>query len=543
MRLAIYGIVSVLMLLLASFIIYTQTDLLTFDEPKLSTQEILPSPTRTTDDVLDYISEAQLKSETGDIFDVKIINGTFLNNEKRNYYGDKLPDSLQVIWRHRLGSGTTRVNGEVTWSGAGWTGQPLMVEENGTKYLIQGAYDHHLKKITADSGKLVWQYKFDDVLKGTGTLWINPNAPTLEEKLIIMQGSRWGGVPSHVAAPSYRAVSYFTGKELWRMGSVSTRCYSRDVDASCLVIRDTAYIGLENGFFTVFNPAKAQATNKTTHYEPFIYKQSDTLYNPEDAAAHGGNLVTEASPTRLGNRIYIASGSGTVWGYNIQTQTMDWAYKIGSDMDGSPVATSDSCLLIAVEKQFIKGKGGVLKIDPRKSPEQATVWYFPTEDKRFADWLGGIIGSVSTNEATKQASEPSIAAFTAIDGFLYVININDTVANTRATLFDGVTKVATPRLLFKYATGAAISTPIIIGNRLLALTYNGLYLFEHNGDYQYKLLAHSDIRGEATPFVDNGRIYVASRDGYLYCLGNKPADQPTLTQDPSAQPRPAKKRK
>ena len=131
MRLAIYGIVSVLMLLLASFIIYTQTDLLTFDEPKLSTQEVLPSPTRTTDDVLDYISEAQLKSETGDIFDVKIINGTFLNNEKRNYYGDKLPDSLQVIWRHRLGSGKTRVNGEVTWSGAGWTGQPLMVEENG----------------------------------------------------------------------------------------------------------------------------------------------------------------------------------------------------------------------------------------------------------------------------------------------------------------------------------------------------------------------------------------------------------------------------
>lgn len=49
---------------------------------------------------------------------------------------------------------------------AGWTGQPLLIKENGEPYLIQGASNHH-KKIRAKTGKLIWQYKFDDVIKGT----------------------------------------------------------------------------------------------------------------------------------------------------------------------------------------------------------------------------------------------------------------------------------------------------------------------------------------------------------------------------------------
>ena len=57
--------------------------------------------------------------------------------------------------------------GERLWAGAGWTGQPLIYKEDDSLYLIQGAYDHHLKKINARNGELIWQYKFDDV-KGQG---------------------------------------------------------------------------------------------------------------------------------------------------------------------------------------------------------------------------------------------------------------------------------------------------------------------------------------------------------------------------------------
>ena len=64
----------------------------------------------------------------------------------------------------------------VNKSGAGWTGQPLLYKEDDSLYLIQGAYDHHLKKINARNGELIWQYKFDDVVKGTGTIWHNKKA-------------------------------------------------------------------------------------------------------------------------------------------------------------------------------------------------------------------------------------------------------------------------------------------------------------------------------------------------------------------------------
>ena len=50
----------------------------------------------------------------------------------------------------------------------------------------------------------------------------------------------------------------------------------------------------------------------------------------------------------------------------------------------------------------------------------------------------------------------------------------------------------------------------------------GIYLFEYNGAFEFSLLSHKEIGEiEATPLCIDGRLYVASRDGYLYCLGRK----------------------
>jgi len=101
---------------------------------------------------------------------------TFLGNWQRNFYGENPPEKLDVVWKHYLGKGETVISrniGTKEWAGAGWTGQPLLVKENNELFLIQGAYDHNLKKINAETGELVWQYKFDDVIKGTGTIWVN----------------------------------------------------------------------------------------------------------------------------------------------------------------------------------------------------------------------------------------------------------------------------------------------------------------------------------------------------------------------------------
>ncbi len=474
----------------------------------LTSKIILPTNTDTTINVT--------RSQKSTV----IINPTFLGNWQRNYYGDEAPDNLDIHWTCLLGTGETRVGANlVKWSGAGWTGQPLMIRKDDELFIIQGAYDHNLKKIRVSDGKVIAQYQYDDVIKGTASIWAKYDENNNLEDFYILQGSRKGlqyGLNAPLV-PSYREVAFSDMSVKWQLNSIKLRSYSRDVDASALILNDTAYIGLENGLFIVFDPDPTKAQMKDGLLQPLIY-DVDTLFYPQDANIHGGNLVTESSPSYLNGHIYVTAGSGHVFAYNLKTKSIDWVFDTGSDMDGSPVVTDDSCIIITIEKQYISGQGGVMKLNPSLPPDEAVVWYFPTKNKNFASWLGGVIGSASITDF--YFDNLHLAAFVGIDSTLYVIK-HDEIDNTK-TVFGPMKlhKYPTPKLVFKYQTGPSISTPIIVGNKLIAATYNGVYLFEFDNDLNFKLLAHQNLGSfEATPFVWNKKIYVAGRDGNLYCFG------------------------
>ncbi|MEO5645145.1 MAG: PQQ-binding-like beta-propeller repeat protein [Bacteroidia bacterium] len=454
---------------------------------------------------------------------IEIRVGTFLGNSSRNYYGDSMGNDLQLIWKSFLGKGKTIVSaskGVEEWFGAGWTGQPLVVKENGKTFLIQGAFDHHLKKIDAATGEVIWNYEYDDILKGTGTIWVNDSARDPLNRIVILQGSRKGIQNSIGSADcsSYRAVSFFTGKELWRYNVKQTDSYSRDVDGSALILSDTAYLGLENGKFISFDPGKNTISEDKVN-RPVIYSE-DPLYNAADHAHHGGNLVTESSPAIIGDHIYITSGSGHVYGYNVQKKLIDWDFFIGSDMDGTPVVTSDSCLLVEVEKQYITGKGGIFKLNPRKKESDCVEWYFPTGDTHFSSWDGGVIGSVSVNDAYNNGTDPHFAAFTGIDGVLNVVEYDKIKPDTLVEGPDGKTKYHVPVLHFHYPIGPSISTPVFSKHKLIAAGYNGINLFSFDREGNFTLQKTVAGNFEASPVTDNGRVYIASRDGFLYCFGD-----------------------
>lgn len=451
----------------------------------------------------------------------EILNGTFLGSEGRNYYGEKAPDKLDLIWKHYLGKGETVISrkiGSVEWAGAGWTGQPLFVREGKDTFLIQGAYDHHLKKINAANGELVWQYKFDDVVKGTGSIWVNKNAETRRDSVIILQGSRLG-VGNYLDTtyiPSYRAISYFTGEELWRKNIKWTDSYSRDVDGSALLINDTAYIGFENSLFTVFSPNPSDATFLDSMLQPLVYKQLK-LYYKEDVANHRNNVVTESSPSKIGRMIYVPSGSGHVWGYDMDKEELTWDFYIGSDMDGSAVVSYDSCILVSVEKQYIKGNGGVFKLDPGMDPEQSVIWYYSVPDTELSSWEGGVIGSAAISD---MYNDHHLAAFVGIDGELTVVQ-HDAFAGTMNLGPDSIQLYPEPLKIFSYSTGPSISTPLFTRNRLVVCGYDGVYLFAYDEELSFELIDHIGVPVESTPFIAGGKIFIASKNGYLYCLGSK----------------------
>ncbi len=449
--------------------------------------------------------------------DYEIIVASFLGDEKRCYYGEESPSSLDLVWKCWLGRATSHMprndNGSNIRYGAGWTGQPLLFREKGELYLIQGSYDYHLRKIDAETGEVIWKYRFDDAIKGTGTLWLNNNSDREETKLVILQGSRQNAYSMY----NYRCVSVISGEELFRMKVEKTPSCSRDVDGSALIVNDTAYIGFENGLFKVFNPNDNYASKNTNFYEPEIYNELK-LYSQQDVSRRGCNIITESSPSLLGRKIYIAAGSGYVYGYNIDEGEIDWEFYIGSDLNGSCVITEDSCILVPVEKQFIAGKGGMLKLNSRKEQNEAVEWYFPVNNLHFLDWEGGIIGSACINDKYKSPEQKSLAAFIGIDGYLYVVDYKSISGTVKS--FDSKTTVNTPKLIFKYKIGSSISTPIIFKDKLIAAGYGGIYIFKFNDNYEFILLDKKAYIFEATPIVYDRKVYIASKDGFLYCFGN-----------------------
>lgn len=456
-------------------------------------------------------------------FTIEPIIHTFLGDYQRNYYGNAAPNTLDTIWKLYLGKGKTvisRAKGEREWEGAGWTGQPLLVKENGELFLIQGAYDHNLKKIKAETGEIVWQYQFDDVIKGTGSLWHNSKADDPNNEWVILQGSRLG-VGNYLDSkhiPSYRAISYITGKELWRLDVRWGASYSRDVDASAVILKDTAYIGLENAYFTIFSPDPKNARIKNGMLQPQIFEEHD-LFEDKDVMEHKYNVVTESSPALLNNKLYLASGSGHIYGFNLESGKLDWKFDIGSDIDGSAIVTRDSCILVSIEKQYIEGHAGAFKLNPRKKGNDAVEWYFPVNDKEYVGWEGGIIGSIGTNDRYISDEQKPLSCFVDIEGFLYVVSheeLGDTLVSGPNNKF--IHK--TPKLIYKHEVGPSISTPIITENKLIAATYEAIYLFEFDKENNFKLLDSFPAPFESTPIIHNNRIYVASRDGFLYCFGN-----------------------
>ncbi len=456
---------------------------------------------------------------------ISLIVSTFRGNEKRNFYGNNAPDKLNPIWKFNLGSGRSIVKDmPKVWAGAGWTGQPLLVIENGKPYIIQGAYDYSLRKFNAETGKVIWNYKFDDIIKGTGTIWENPNPDKPENRFVIMQGSRYGARNDWEAKviPSYRGISLITGKELWRLNVRQTYSYSRDVDGSSMMLNDTAYIGLENGIFTVFNPDNKFARIKDSIFQPLVFKEQ-LLYNDSDILLHGRNFVTESSPALDGNKIIVAACS-RIYAYNIISKKLDWNFYIGTDIDGTPVVTRDNKVLVTLERQYVEGKGGVMKLDPLKPEKDAVDWFFPTENRIFGEWEGGIIGTIAVNDFYNQNdSLPAISAFAAIDGNLYVIDCN-TIDKTKKVLSpDKKKEYPTPQLLYKFNIGPGISSPIIVDNKIIACSSSGIFLFEYhweNNKFIIKIL--DKILGipiEASPIVWNKKVYIASRNGFLYCFG------------------------
>ncbi|GAB1351223.1 hypothetical protein MASR1M107_34380 [Ignavibacteriales bacterium] len=476
--------------------------------------------------------------------DTEVLMSTFLGNECRRFYGKGDVNKLKIKSKFRLGCSESVVGSRrKSFCGAGWTGAPTVYMEAGKLMLVLGGYDQYLRKFEADGLKEVWKYKNNDIMKGAGSVYIDTTAAE-PNRIVLLQGSRLGNgnsVQGSKVIPSFRAISYRTGKEIWKFNVPKSVCYSRDNDSSPLYLGDgMLFNAVESGFGFFLSSKISDAAMLDGINQPKVLGKVK-LFEDSDAAKHGNNIVVEASPARMGDRLFIASGAGHIYGIDIKKMAIDYDYYTGSDIDGSTVVTKDNKIIATIEKQYIPGKGGVLKLDPSKPAEDSVEWFFPTKNTTVAEWQGGIIGTAAINDEYNPNNEyPAIWITLAIDGNLYVGSQHELSGDTTLDTLNKK-KCAVPKLLAKIYVGPSIGSPIITsGNKIVAPTYNGLHLVQmefvkgKKGDgetaknaagveYGVKLKKletfHSDTSFEATPVVWNDTVYCSSRDGYLYALG------------------------
>ena len=304
-------------------------------------------------------------------------------------------------------------------------------------------------------------------------------------------------------------MTFGSGKELWRLPVPQTKSYSRDADGSGFFFDGTFYQGVESGWFYALDPLKTTAWAEGK--KPVIEHQQ-LLLGDERAEAHGSDLVLESSPSAVGKNLYIASGAGHVYGLRRSDLKVVWDYYIGSDLDGTPVPTKKGLLLQGVEKQYIKGKGGMLALDPTKPPDKATVWFFPTGNRELGDWKGGIVGSAAVNDSyNKDGQYPALCAFSAIDGYLYVVS-QDVMSDATVKGPNLGKGLKTPVQIARIWNGGAISTPIIVGESLVSASYDQrVHLF--------------DIVYTPADEGEPGALPSASRDGGFWTVTLEERDQ------------------
>ena len=483
---------------------------------------------------------------------------TFLGTASRRFYGlGPAPRRLQVIWKARIGGGWTSGkfagDADMYWSGTGWTGMPALVQDSGRLYLLIGGYDHKLHKIDAASGDILWARDFGDVIKSSPSVIADPHPKSAADKYLVLAGSRRGfglkmGDPR---IASYRAVSFATGNEVWRLPVPRTRNYTQDTDGSGFFLDGLDYIGVEPGWVYGLDPFRTQPWQAAgqIYRRPVAAHSVLLLGTAADAArdpvkhAEGVNLAIEASPALLGDTVFIASGDGHVYGLRRSDLAVVYDYRVGSDLDGTTVPTRAGKLLVSVEKQYIKGHGGVLMLDPTKKGARSVVWYYPTGDRPVAEWAGGVIGSVAVNDEYGGAAKyPPLAAFNAIDGYLYLVSQN-TMAPGTVRGPNRQAGLRTPVTVWKGWVDSSVSTPIIVGDTMVDAAYDDRVHLYHLDYVPASAGAAGALRSrdghwwtikvrqtatfkagssfESTPVLWNGRIYIGSRDGWFYCLGDK----------------------
>jgi outer membrane protein assembly factor BamB len=427
---------------------------------------------------------------------------TFRGNLTRSYYGEgPVPQRPRILWRFPssgdLCSPSTDETGTHQWCGVGWTGQPNVIPRRGKLELRFGAYDSNYHFLNARTGR---QLREDlvtgDLAKGSAT-------------------SDPDGYPLYYAGSRdnrFRIVALDRGKptELWSLDadtSVPEPTWNNDWDGAALVVGDYLIEGGENSWLYVIKLNRGWNRAGKVRVRPRVVLTVPSWDDELAAVAPDRHFSIENSVAFHDGVVYFSNSAGLVQGWDLSRVLRGgrhakrvFRFWTGDDTDASIVIDEDGRLYVASELEKMNARseevGQLMKLDPGR-PRRPLVWSVPIRET--SDGKGG---SWST-----PALDRELAYVATNAGGLLAVDRDTGKERWRIAL-----------------PGPTWSSPVVVDDVLLQGDCGGV-LHAYDVSDQSKRppeLWTVELGGciEATPSVWKGRIFVGTRAGAMYALGD-----------------------
>ena len=425
---------------------------------------------------------------------------TFRGSPTRSWYGGgPVPLMPEVLWRFPeegdLCSLSTTGGRTTNWCGNGWTGQPAVGELENRTWLAIGAYDRGIHVLDASTGTPILEpFVTDDIVKGS--LTVDPDGFPL-----IYSGSRDGQLRILAFDRPDRLV------ELWSMAGdeVNPVMWNDDWDGAPLILKDYLITGGENSWFHIIRLNRSLDPSGTVTVDPEIVFQAPGWDSELLSALGDNNVSIENSLAISGDTVWFANSGGLVQGWDLSPlQTGDdpvrnFRWWMGDDVDATIVIDNEGFLYVAAEYERATARsrevGQLVKLDPSK-PETPVVWSVHED--------GTLPGGFWSTPALHR-------------DVLYVA--------TNSGKLMSVDRYSGKVLWSKRLEGPLWGSPVVVGDILIIGDCGG-HLRAYGvqqPDVEPIEIWRVEIGGclEATPTVWEGRIYIGSREGGLFALGER----------------------
>jgi len=415
---------------------------------------------------------------------------TFRGNPTRSWYGlGPVPDNPQILW-------TYPENGGMCGSSSDGGNRSNVFERDGKTWVSFGGYDYGLHWLDAENGtELVDTFKTGDLAKGS--MSTDPDGFPISYK-----GSRDN---------YFYIVATDRGDKaevLWRLGARDfgvQQVWNDDWDGSALVIDDYLFQGGENSNFYIVKLNRSYDAAGKVQVDPKLVFTAPGWDQELSNVMSGRQFSIESSVAISGNTLYFANSSGLVQGWDIsgikqgQPAKRVFRFWTGDDTDATITVDKQGMLYVGSEwernNERSKQTGQMMKLDPSK-PDNPLVW-------SIKDQVAGKAGVWAT---------PALG-----DGVVYFA--------TNAGRVIGADMATGAIVWEKNLRSQTWGSPVVVDGTLIQGdcqgNLNAYDISDPRVDPPLKWTVKLNGCIEATPAVWKGRLYVATRGGQMYAIGDQ----------------------